>query len=57
MADDTTFLNAKDLLETPQKAPNFLNSEDIEMQEAQRDDAPIPSRREAVPGRRPLFRS
>ncbi len=57
MDDDTTFLNSKDLLETPPKATNFLNSEDIEKQELQRDDAPIPSRRETAPGRRPLFRN
>lgn len=57
MADDTTSSNGKDRPEMLQKAPNFLNSEDIEKQEPRLDAAPAPSHREAMPGRRPLFRN
>jgi hypothetical protein len=57
MADDTRSSNTKDLPEMLQKESNFLNSEDSEKQEPRLDAAPAPSRREAAPGRRPLFRN
>ena len=57
MVDNTTSSNAKDLPEMLQKELNLLNSKDIEKQQPRLDAAPAPSHREAVPGRRPLFRN
>ena len=57
MADDTTSLNEKHLPETPRSELNFLNSEDDTTKEARREAVPIVPRREAAPGRRPLFRN
>jgi hypothetical protein len=41
MADDTTFLNAKDLPKMPQNDSSFLSAENIAQQEARRDAAPV----------------